>query len=94
MSKDKDNKMTTTLDDLSRFEAAISHAKATHTEWVETSKDIIKYFMPQGTGDAGYFCYKGIKVCEPGKVDEIEEKMNMSLAHKFHGPTEGVLVKN
>lgn len=53
--------------------------KVTNTdegEWVETSPEIIGHFNPKGMNGAKYFLYRGRKICESGKVDEIEGEIS------------------
>lgn len=74
----------------SQFKDKIDLATIRNEEWVETSPEIIQYFNPHGLNGSNYFVYKGIKVCEFGKSEEIQDKMDQDLAHS-HGKYIGVV---
>jgi hypothetical protein len=69
----------------------IATAKAIGQEWVETTPEIIATLQPKGLGGAKYFIYNGVKVCEMGKIDEIETECNTPLHERIH-PTEHMKV--
>lgn len=69
----------------------IDRAQIEGEEWVETSIEMLNYIFPRGTGSAEYGHYKGIKVCEFGKRDEIERRINDPLYQRLHGHKEGKL---
>lgn len=52
-------------------------------EWYETSKDVLDLYQPRGLGNAGFFIYKDIKVCEHGRAGELEEEMANPSAPAF-----------
>lgn len=60
---------------LSDFDRKVDTATIIGKEWVETSPEIIGYFNPRGLGGADYFHYKKVKVCEYGKSEAIQEKI-------------------
>lgn len=76
----------TSLDDtrvtVSRFLDAISHAKMTGEESIETTQEVINHFNRQGLNGAKFFIYSGIKVYPLGKSDEIEDTFTDPLELK------------
>lgn len=66
------------------FMSKIATAKAMGDEWVETTPEIMKTIMPRGLGGARFFCYQGVKVCEFGKIEEIEEECNLPMHKRMH----------
>lgn len=68
----------------------IHQAKMAGDEWVETTPEIIQFYNRKGLNGAKFFIYDGIKVCERGKIEEIEDEMNTPLSEKLHGKGEGV----
>ncbi len=62
-----------TLDTLDQFERKVSYAHATGTQWVETTENVIKTFVPKGLGDARYFIYKNVRVALKGTAAEVQE---------------------
>jgi hypothetical protein len=63
--------------------------------WIETTKEVIEFFNPNGgvlgPKDPGYFIHTNIKVCTYGKKDEIIAKMEMSSHEKMHGRADGII---
>lgn len=60
-----------TLQDLEwKIDAALKSGE----EWVETTEENIKYHCRGDVGAAGYFVYKGIKVCAYGHMEELAAK--------------------
>ena len=74
------------------FETKISRAQIAGNEWVETTPEVINYFLRSGLGADKYFLYKGIKVCEFGNKESAEAEMTIQMGRKLHGPEEGVLL--
>jgi hypothetical protein len=84
---------------VSEFLSAIACAKSDGQEWVETSPEIIQHFNKRGMGtnpltgkQNSYFVYDGIKVCETGKLKEVEEEMNLQTNVRLHGKEEGTII--
>jgi hypothetical protein len=84
---------------VSEFLSAIACAKSDGDEWVQTSLEIIQYFNKRGMGknpltgkDNTYFVYDGIKVCETGKLEQVETEMNMQTNVRLHGKEEGTII--
>lgn len=60
-----------TLQDLDwKVDAALKSGQ----DWVETTKENLHYHSRGGVGPEGYITYKGVKVCEFGKLKELEAK--------------------
>lgn len=70
---------------ISMFKDKIDNAKIVGDEYVETSEEIIKYFNPRGLNGADYFFYQGIKVCLPGKIEEIQARESRDLQDEVFG---------
>ena len=81
-----------TKETMSAFHEKLAAAQANRDEWLETTPEIIRLLMPRGMGDAGYFCFHGVKVCPYGKVKEIEDRCNAPLGNKKHGPQEAQVI--
>ncbi len=80
------------IETLTQFEAKVDKAKMdaaledeTDPIWVETSSAICQYFNRRGLGKSGYFDYKGVKVCETGKSEQIKENLARQLGEIVHG---------
>jgi len=69
----------------------IAQAKINGDEWVETTAEIIHHYNRKGLNGAKFFIYDGIKVCERGKMDEIQKDMDMQMGHKVFGTSEGIV---
>lgn len=80
-----------TADTVRTFLDKIAVAKGNQDEWVETSPEVIAHYNRRGMNGAKFFIFEGIKVCEHGKVDEIEHEMNESIAKKTFGDREGTI---
>ena len=70
-----------TLSDIDKLKMDLSHfvgnvEVAQSGGWVETTKEVMMHYNPKGLNGAKYFVYKGRKVCELGKIDEIEKEMD------------------
>lgn len=66
----------------------VACAKLAGDEWVETTQDVIRHFNRNGMNGAKFFIYNGLKVCEFGKIEEIEAEMNEPVGRKIHGSSE------
>lgn len=75
---------------VSTFESKVAYAKNRGETWVETSKEVLNFYNPNGMGKNQFFSYNGILVCEFGKIDECENSMNADLQRQIHGQQEGV----
>ena len=84
--------VATALETLSDFKLKVHQAKMEGNDWVETSPEIIKYYNPKGMNGVKYFWFDGVKVCELGKSEEIEQEIATPLAERMHGKSEGVVV--
>lgn len=69
------------------FKDQVMLAKANDDKWVETTRDIIDYFNPKGLGICPFrkkpnehFTYEGLKVCEVGNSERIEEELTKDLS--------------
>ena len=63
-------------------------------EWVETSPKIIQYYNRNGLGPhAEYFNYKGVKVCEFGKSEAIQQKLDRKHEQIVYGSEAGTEIK-
>lgn len=83
---------------LSSFLGRVAVAKSLGDEWVETTAEVIRHFNPRGLGinpltrkENRYFLYDGVKVCEAGQIDEIEEEINVPQAVRMHGDKEAIV---
>lgn len=83
---------------VSEFLTSIAIAKHEGQEWVETSKEIIAHYNKRGLGvnpvtgkENRFFIYDGVKVCEPGMIESIEQEMNTQLGVRIHGKDEGIV---
>lgn len=70
----------------------IATAKREGLEWVETTPDMIRHYNRNGLNGAKYFVFEGIKVCEHGMSEKLEEDHSEDMAVKLHGKNEGKLV--
>jgi hypothetical protein len=57
---------------------AVERAKQNGDEWVETTKDVMEHICTN-MGGKNYFIFRGVKVCETGQADKIQEQMDRSL---------------
>lgn len=69
----------------------VAEAKAAGEMWVETTADNIRLLQPKGLNGAKYFCWQGVKVCEFGKIDEIERDESMTVHDRMH-PNSGTKI--
>ena len=67
------------------FMDKISQAQLGDEEWVETSPEIMAHYNRKGMGGQEYFIFQGIKVCEYGKRQSLEDKLNEDMAIRLHG---------
>lgn len=81
-----------TRETLSTFLAKVDQAKLEGLEWVETTPEIIRYYNRKGLNGAKFFIFQGIKVCEQGQSEAIDEEMNTPLSEKLHGKGEARVV--
>lgn len=86
--------MATHIDPTGEFIGRIALAKRLLSEgrgdgWVETTKEMVDYYNPNGLGTAKYFIYNGIKVCEQGLKDTCIEEMELSAHERAHGTKDG-----
>jgi hypothetical protein len=86
-----------TAESMSEFQEKVAIAQAQGDKWVETSPEIMKILRPRGLGvvhgiPVEHFCYHGVLVCEFGKSEEIEDKMNEPMTNKLHGKNEARIV--
>ena len=59
-------------------------------EWVETSPEIVGHYNKKGMGALPYFIYRGVKVCEYGKSEQIQNALDADLNRLMHGAKEAV----
>ena len=64
---------------MAEFIQAVSVAKYTGEEWVETTPEIIAHFNPQGLGGAKHFTFENVKICEVGKLDEVLKHLDRTI---------------
>ena len=67
--------------------------------WVETTPEIIAVLKPRGLGmhngaAVEHFCYHGVIVCEKGKKESIQEKMDEPMNNRLHGKNEARVVSD
>lgn len=74
---------------INEFMDKIHQATIEGGEWVETSPEIIKHYNRGGLGKAEYFVFQGIKVCEQGKREALEEKLGKQIGQELYGSSEG-----
>lgn len=79
-------------DTLNSFEVKCLTAKNNGQEWVETTPEIIALMQPRGLGGSKFFCYKGVKVCEFGKSEEIQAECDIPMGKKLHGEGEAIVL--
>lgn len=73
------------IESLGDFRTRIDHAKLTGEQWVETSQQIIDFFMKKKSlGDAGYFIYDGIFVCPTGTTEECQRRMEQRAQKELY----------
>ena len=83
---------------LSEFNLAVDMALMHGEEWVETTDEVVKSFLPKGLGDILYFCYRGVKVCvgDPGNPGEcsakLQDKLDVQMGAVIHGEGEGKIL--
>ena len=70
----------------------VAEAKAAGEEWVETSPENIRLLQPKGLNGKKYFCWQGIKICEPGKIDEIEAEESQTAHDRMHPESKTVVL--
>jgi len=63
--------------------------------WVETSADVIHYFLPKGLGKSEYFDYgnqvrgaKGVRVCLYGQSERLQKHLDRQLGQINFGDSE------
>lgn len=91
-SKEASDPIDNTKERMSDFIEKHSIALANGDEWCETTPEIIKLLQPRGMGGAKYFCYKGVKVCEYGKIDEIEAQESKTVHDRMHPDSKTVVI--
>lgn len=82
---------------MSHFQEKVAIAQANKERWVETSSEIIKLLRPRGLGkvhgqDVEHFCYHGVLVCEFGKSESIDAKMDEPMTNRLHGTSEAKVI--
>lgn len=87
MDTDHTNKETVSL-----FLDKVAVAQANGEEWVETTPEIIKHYNRNGLKGSKFFIFQGIKVCEYGQSEKIEDENNTQLDVKLFGAKEGTVV--
>jgi hypothetical protein len=83
-SKSSDKGIDDTRERMSDFIEKHAAAVALGDEWVETTPEIISLLQPRGLNGKKYFCWKGIKVCEHGKSQEISHEESMTVHDRMH----------
>ncbi len=80
------------IETLTQFESKVDQAKMRAVAddevgpiWVETSPAICNYFNRRGLGKSCYFDYKGVKVCETGRSEELKTQLARQLGELVHG---------
>jgi hypothetical protein len=73
---------------LTEFQHKVDQAKMNGDKWVETSPAIIKYFNRNGLGKSKYFDYQGLRICEYGKSEELQEDLDTQLGNLLYGKDE------
>lgn len=68
----------------SEFLGKVSAAAGLKKMWVETSLENIMNVVPDGLSGKKYICFKGVKVCEFGKIAEIEIEEAKSPHDRMH----------
>lgn len=79
-------------DHVKTFISAVEYARANGDEWVETTPDIIEHFYPQFNDPKKprYFIYRGIKVCEMGQSEKLQEEITTPYYARL-GMNEGMV---
>lgn len=77
------------FDNIQTFEAKIARAKKLGQEWVETSKEMLDYVMPQGWKT--FAIYKDVKICEFGGTQDAQAVLDETLYQKQFNNKEGVI---
>jgi len=80
-------------DQLIQFNTMASMASAAKQEWIETSKEVIDYFNPNGLGGKDYFIFNGVKVRETGSSPKVLADQHMDLTAQAYGKDAGKLLK-
>jgi len=70
------------------FVDKIDHAIVNDLDWVETTPELVHYYNKRGLGPNDYFIYKGIKVCEYGKSEACQAKIDADMNRLMHGAKE------
>lgn len=65
--------------------AELELATTKEEQWVETTPEVIAKLNRNGLGGAKYFIYKGVKVCEYGKVEEIIAEEDTPVSDRVMG---------
>lgn len=84
---------------LSEFNGRVEAAQQLGEEWLETTPEVIAFIMRKGMGTrpdgkpALHFDYKGIHICERGKLDEAMRVFEEDCNTTAHGPSEGKRVE-
>lgn len=67
-------------------------AKESGQKWLEVPADTIQILQPKGMGKAGYFIYGGIKVCETGTLEMVQNEEYRDINRDIFGPKEATLL--
>ncbi len=80
--------MDDTRETVHTFLDKISQALLSQEEWIETSPEIIRHYNRNGLNGAKYFIYQGIRVCEAGQLEAVQDELNRSMNDRAHGNSE------
>lgn len=70
---------------LGEFVGKHAVAQANGNEWVETSEKNMAALLDRKQWQSqGYFCYKGVKVCAFGKIEQIEAAESKTAHDRMH----------
>lgn len=71
----------------------LEEAQSQNWEWIETTLANMCKLMPKKAWEKqGYFCHKGVKVCEFGKKEEIEERESKTVHERMHPEEKTVVI--
>jgi len=76
---------------VSDFLDTIALAQSMHQEWVEVPAEVIAHYNRKGMNGSKYFIFQGIKVCEQGKLEEIQFEEAKQSGQVVFGPNEGTI---
>jgi len=77
---------------LTEFEHRVAQAQLNGERHIEASREIIDYFNKNHRVSCDNFSYRGLRVFETGKTQEILDREEYPMNKRLHGDQEATLV--